>query len=45
LKIQNSPDTVADMITGYGVEAVRNYYAIYGGDVKRKKAIVQGLVM
>ncbi|WP_374399380.1 Glu/Leu/Phe/Val dehydrogenase dimerization domain-containing protein [Flavobacterium sp.] len=43
-----SPDvnrkyTVADMITGYGVaEAVRNYYTIYGGDVKGKKAIVQG---
>ncbi|MFY8096649.1 MAG: Glu/Leu/Phe/Val dehydrogenase dimerization domain-containing protein [Flavobacterium sp.] len=43
-----SPDvnrkyTVADMITGYGVaEAVRHYYSIYGGDVKGKKAIVQG---
>jgi len=43
-----SPDvlrkyTVADMITGYGVaEAVRHYYRIYGGDVKGKKAIVQG---
>jgi glutamate dehydrogenase/leucine dehydrogenase len=43
-----SPDvnrkyTVADMITGYGVaEAVRNYYEIYGGSVKDKKAIVQG---
>jgi len=43
-----SPDvnrkyTVADMITGYGVaEAVRHYYAIYGGDFKGKKAIVQG---
>ncbi len=43
-----SPDvsrkyTVADMITGYGVaEAVRHYYAIYGGDIKGKKAIVQG---
>ena len=43
-----SPDvlrkyTVADMITGFGVaEAVRNYYAIYGGDVKGKKAIIQG---
>lgn len=43
-----SPDitrkyTVADMITGYGVaEAVRHYYEIYGGDVKGKKAIVQG---
>jgi glutamate dehydrogenase/leucine dehydrogenase len=31
------------MITGYGVaEAVRHFYAIYGGDVKGKKAIVQG---
>jgi glutamate dehydrogenase/leucine dehydrogenase len=29
------------MITGYGV-AVRHYYTIYGGDVKGKKAIVQG---
>ena len=43
-----SPDvsrkyTVADMITGFGVaEAVRHYYTIYGGDVKGKKAIVQG---
>lgn len=45
---QYSPDvqrkyTVADMITGYGVaEAVRHYYAIYGGEVAGKKAIVQG---
>src|SRR5690606_3985967 len=43
-----SPDvtrkyTVADMITGYGVaEAVKHFYHIYGGDVKGKKAIVQG---
>ncbi len=43
-----SPDvskkyTVADMITGYGVaEAARHYYEIYGGDVKGKRAIVQG---
>ncbi|MCO6174354.1 amino acid dehydrogenase [Flavobacterium sp. NRK F10] len=43
-----SPDvnrkyTVADMITGYGVaEAVRHYYSVFGGDVKGKKAIVQG---
>lgn len=35
--------TVADMITGYGVaEAVKHYYAIYGGDLKGKRAIVQG---
>lgn len=43
-----SPDvlkkyTVADMITGFGVaEAVKHFYAIYGGDVKGKRAIVQG---
>jgi|TARA_R100000479_G_scaffold31436_4_gene12758 glutamate dehydrogenase/leucine dehydrogenase len=43
-----SPDvmrkyTVADMVTGYGVaEAVRHYYDIYGGNIKDKKAIVQG---
>ncbi len=34
---------VADLITGYGVaEAVRHFYAIYGGTVKDKKVIVQG---
>ena len=43
-----SPDvkrklTVADMITGYGVAvAVRHYYDIYGGNVKGKRAIIQG---
>jgi glutamate dehydrogenase/leucine dehydrogenase len=31
------------MITGFGVaEAVKQYYTIYGGDVKGKRAIVQG---
>ncbi|MBN3581680.1 amino acid dehydrogenase [Algoriphagus aestuarii] len=35
--------TVADMITGYGVaEAVRHYYKIWGGDLKGKKAVIQG---
>ncbi len=35
--------TVADMLTGYGVvEAVKHYYDIYGGDIKGKRAIVQG---
>ena len=35
--------SVADMITGYGVsEAVRHYYEIYGGDLKGKRAIIQG---
>lgn len=34
---------VADMVTGFGVaEAVKHYYSIYGGDVKGKRAIVQG---
>ncbi len=35
--------TVADMLTGYGVaEAVKHYYDIFGGDIRGKKAIVQG---
>lgn len=35
--------TVADMITGYGVsEAVRHYYSIWGGDIKEKRAVIQG---
>lgn len=52
IKVIENPDfspnvnrkyTVADMITGYGVaEAVRHYYTIFGGDVKGKKAIIQG---
>ncbi|MCU0437061.1 MAG: amino acid dehydrogenase [Raineya sp.] len=34
---------VADMITGYGVaEAIRHFYTLWGGDVKGKKAIIQG---
>lgn len=39
----NKKYTIADMITGYGVaQAVRHFYTIYGGEVKGKKAIVQG---
>ncbi|WP_026967393.1 Glu/Leu/Phe/Val dehydrogenase dimerization domain-containing protein [Algoriphagus terrigena] len=35
--------TVADMITGYGVaEAVSHYYSIWGGDIRNKRAIIQG---
>ncbi|MDR7128673.1 glutamate dehydrogenase/leucine dehydrogenase [Algoriphagus sp. 4150] len=35
--------TVADMITGYGVaEAVRHYYKIWGGNIKGKRAVIQG---
>ncbi|WP_113651358.1 Glu/Leu/Phe/Val dehydrogenase dimerization domain-containing protein [Pedobacter namyangjuensis] len=34
---------VADMITGYGVsESIRHYYNIWGGELKGKKAIIQG---
>lgn len=34
---------VADMITGYGVaEAVKHYYATYGGSVKGKRVLIQG---
>jgi glutamate dehydrogenase/leucine dehydrogenase len=35
--------TIADMCTGYGVaEAIRHYYDIWGGQIKGKRAIVQG---
>ena len=35
--------TVADMITGFGVaESAKHYYAIYGGSVKGKRAVIQG---
>jgi glutamate dehydrogenase/leucine dehydrogenase len=35
--------TVADLITGYGVaEAVRHYYALWGGELAGKRVIVQG---
>ena len=46
--VNYSPDvskkyTVADMLTGYGVaEAVKHYYDIYGGNVKGKRAVIQG---
>jgi glutamate dehydrogenase/leucine dehydrogenase len=35
--------TVADMITGYGVaEAVKHYYALWGGQLAGKRAVIQG---
>lgn len=35
--------TVADMCTGYGVaQAVNHYYALWGGTLKGKRAVVQG---
>jgi glutamate dehydrogenase/leucine dehydrogenase len=43
-----SPDVkrkyvVADMITGYGVsESIRHFYSLYGGDISKKRAIIQG---
>lgn len=34
---------VADMITGYGVsESISHFYQIWGGELKGKKAIIQG---
>ncbi len=35
--------TIADMCTGYGVaEAVKHFYTLWGGDVRGKRAVVQG---
>lgn len=35
--------TIADMCTGYGVaEAIRHYYELWGGNLKEKRAVVQG---
>lgn len=34
---------VADLITGYGVvEAIKHFYAIWGGKIEGKRAIIQG---
>jgi len=34
---------VADMITGYGVaESIKHFYKLYGGDITKKRVIVQG---
>jgi glutamate dehydrogenase/leucine dehydrogenase len=34
---------VADMITGYGVsESIKHFYEIWGGEIKGKRAIIQG---
>ncbi|HYF67454.1 MAG TPA: Glu/Leu/Phe/Val dehydrogenase dimerization domain-containing protein [Ohtaekwangia sp.] len=35
--------TVADLCTGFGVaQAVKHYYDLWGGDIKDKRAVVQG---
>lgn len=35
--------TIADMCTGYGVaQAVKHYYELWGGELKGKRAVVQG---
>jgi glutamate dehydrogenase/leucine dehydrogenase len=34
---------VADLITGYGVvEAIKHFYAIWGGNIEGKRAVIQG---
>ncbi|ULC60157.1 amino acid dehydrogenase [Flaviramulus sp. BrNp1-15] len=52
IKVIENPDytpsvskkyTISDMITGFGVaEAVKQYYNVYGGSIKGKRAVVQG---
>ena len=43
LPLGNKSYTVGDLITGYGVcESVIHYYNIYGGNLKNKRAIIQG---
>ena len=43
LPFGNKNYTVGDLITGYGVcESVIHYYNIYGGNLKNKRAIIQG---
>ena len=43
LPLGNKNYTVGDLITGYGVcESVIHYYNIYGGNLKNKRAIIQG---
>jgi glutamate dehydrogenase/leucine dehydrogenase len=35
--------TIADMITGFGVaESVKHYYTLWGGDLQKKRAVIQG---
>lgn len=35
--------TIADMITGFGVaESVKHYYSLWGGDLHKKRAVIQG---
>ncbi len=35
--------TVADLCTGYGVaQAVKHYYQLWGGDIRGKRALIQG---
>ena len=35
--------TIADMVTGFGVaEAVKHYYALWGGNLHVKRAVIQG---
>ena len=39
----NKKYTIATMCTGYGVaEAVKHYYDLWGGDIREKRAVIQG---
>ena len=39
----NKNYVIADMITGYGVaESVKHYYKLWGGDLRKKRVIIQG---
>jgi len=39
----NRKYTIADMVTGFGVaEAVKHYYALWGGNLHVKRAVIQG---
>lgn len=41
--VVNKHFTIATMCTGFGVaEAVKHYYDLWGGDIKQKRAVIQG---
>lgn len=41
--VVNKKYTIATMCTGYGVaEAVKHYYDLWGGDLREKRAVIQG---
>lgn len=43
IPVTNRNYKIADLITGFGVaEAIKHYYDIWGGNIKGKRAIIQG---